>query len=45
MIADLDNLIGEGRGVELGVFTGDLSFNILNLWKGGTMFLIDIWRI
>lgn len=44
MIADLDNLIGEGRGVELGVFRGDLSFNILNLWKGGTMFLIDIWR-
>jgi len=44
LVNDLDNIVGVGRGAEVGVYKGDFSGKILNLWKGGTMFLIDIWR-
>ena len=44
LIYDLDNIVGEGIGVEVGVYRGDLSKEIMRLWKGGKMFLVDIWR-
>lgn len=44
LIWDLNNIVGKGVGVEVGVYRGDLSKEILRLWDNGTMFLIDIWR-
>lgn len=44
LVWDLNNIVGEGVGVEVGVFRGDMSKQILRLWTGGTMFLVDVWR-
>lgn len=44
LINDLDNIIGNGVGVEVGVFRGELSKRIMELWTGGTMYMVDIWR-
>lgn len=45
LVFNLNNLVGKtGVGVEVGVFRGDLTQHILGHWRGGTMFLIDVWR-
>jgi len=43
LIADLNNLITSGKGVEIGVFKGEFSKHILNNW-GGTLYMVDVWR-
>jgi hypothetical protein len=43
LIKNLTNLIGNGKGVEIGVFKGEFSNHILNNW-GGTLYMIDVWR-
>jgi hypothetical protein len=43
LIRDLNNLIPNGKGVEIGVFKGEFSKNILNNW-GGTLYMVDVWR-
>lgn len=43
LIMDLNNLIGHGKGVEIGVFKGEFSNIILNHW-GGTLYMVDVWR-
>ena len=43
LIKKLTNLIGNGKGVEIGVFKGEFSKHILNNW-GGTLYMIDVWR-
>jgi hypothetical protein len=43
LIKNLTNLIGNGKGVEIGVFKGEFSKHILNNW-GGTLYMIDVWR-
>lgn len=32
-----------GRGIEIGVFKGEFSKEILSKW-GGTLYLVDVWR-
>jgi len=44
LIWDLDNIVGKGIGVEVGVFRGELSKEILRLWSGGTIYMVDVWR-
>lgn len=44
LIWDLDNIVGEGKGVEVGVYRGDLSKRIMELWSGGTLYMVDTWR-
>jgi len=43
LIKDLNNLIPSGKGVEIGVFKGEFSKNILNNWEG-TLYMVDVWR-
>ena len=43
LIRDLNNLIPNGKGVEIGVFKGEFSKNILNNW-GGKLYMVDVWR-
>jgi lipopolysaccharide biosynthesis glycosyltransferase len=43
LIRDLNCLIPSGKGVEIGVFKGEFSKNILNNW-GGTLYMVDVWR-
>ena len=43
LIRDLNNLIGEGRGVEVGVFKGEFSRLILQNWVG-TLYMVDVWK-
>ena len=43
LIRDLDNLVPNGKGVEIGVFKGEFSKYILNNW-GGKLYLVDVWR-
>lgn len=44
---DLMELIGKdfptGKGVELGVYLGEFSKEILNVW-GGTLYMVDVWN-
>lgn len=42
-IKDLKNLINGKKGVEIGVFKGELSKFILNNWDG-TLYMVDVWR-
>jgi len=44
LVWDLDNIVGRGRGVEVGVFRGFFSKDILRLWQGGTLFMVDVWK-
>lgn len=44
LIWDLNNIVGKGRGVEVGVFRGFLSKEILRLWKDCDLFMVDVWR-
>ena len=43
LIQDLNNLIPSGKGVEIGVFKGEFSKQILNNWSG-TLYMVDVWR-
>jgi len=43
LIRDLKSLTPSGKGVEIGVFKGEFSKNILNNW-GGTLYMVDVWR-
>lgn len=43
LIRDLNNLIPNGKGVEIGVFKGEFSKHILNNW-GGKLYMVDVWR-
>jgi hypothetical protein len=43
LIKKLNDLIGNGKGVEIGVFKGEFSKNILTNW-GGTLYMVDVWR-
>lgn len=44
LISDLNSIVGpKGNGLELGVYKGDLSVKILNLWPESIMYLVDIW--
>ena len=43
LIQDFNNLIPSGKGVEIGVFKGEFSKQILNNW-GGTLYMVDVWR-
>ena len=43
LIRDLDNLVPNGKGVEIGVFKGEFSKYILNNW-GGKLYMVDVWR-
>lgn len=42
-IKDISNYIGNGKGVEVGVFKGDFSKQILQSW-GGTLYMVDVWK-
>jgi len=42
-IEDIKKYIARGKGVEIGVFKGDFSKDILNNWEG-TLYLVDIWK-
>ena len=43
LIEGLTTLIGNGKGVEIGVFKGDFSKIILSKWNG-TLYMVDVWR-
>ena len=43
LIDALSSLIGDGKGVEIGVFKGHFSKVILSKW-GGTLYMVDVWR-
>ena len=43
LIDALPSLIGNGKGVEIGVFKGHFSKVILSKW-GGTLYMVDVWR-
>jgi len=43
LIGNLNDLIGHGKGVEIGVFKGEFSKVILSKWKG-TLYMVDVWR-
>lgn len=43
LINALPSLIGDGKGVEIGVFKGHFSKVILSKW-GGTLYMVDVWR-
>lgn len=42
-IKDISKYIGDGKGVEIGVFKGDFSKEILQNWRG-TLYMIDVWK-
>jgi hypothetical protein len=39
----LNGIAPNGRGVEVGVFMGQYSREILEVW-GGTLYMVDVWR-
>ena len=39
----LNKLCPKGRGVEIGVFKGDFSREVLGKWNG-KLFMVDVWR-
>lgn len=39
----LNKLCPKGRGVEIGVFKGDFSKEVLGKWNG-KLFMVDVWR-
>jgi hypothetical protein len=43
LIDALPSLIGNGKGVEIGVFKGHFSKVILSKWEG-TLYMVDVWR-
>ena len=43
LIEKLEGLFPTGRGVEIGVFKGQFSKEILSKW-GGTLYMVDVWR-
>lgn len=44
LFTELPNIIGpSGRGVEIGVFKGDLSKELISKWNG-TLYMVDVWR-
>ena len=43
LINSLNSRIPNGKGVEIGVFKGDFSKNILTNWNG-TLYMVDVWR-
>jgi hypothetical protein len=43
LVADLNNLVPMGKGVEIGVFKGEFSKNVLQNWEG-TLYMVDVWR-
>lgn len=43
LIYSLNELVGQGKGVEIGVFKGDFSKVILENW-GGTLYMVDVWK-
>lgn len=42
-IKDISKYIGDGKGVEVGVFKGDFSKEILQNWSG-TLYMVDVWK-
>jgi hypothetical protein len=43
LIKKLNTLFPNGKGVEIGVFKGEFSKEILNSWTG-TLYMVDVWR-
>jgi hypothetical protein len=43
LIEKLNELFPAGRGVEIGVFKGQFSKEVLSRW-GGTLYMVDVWR-
>jgi hypothetical protein len=43
LLKKLNPLFPEGKGVEIGVFNGEFSKQILNYWNG-TLYMVDVWR-
>lgn len=43
LIKKFNSLYPKGKGVEVGVFKGDFSKEILSEW-GGTLYMVDVWR-
>ena len=43
LIDNLTSLVGNGKGVEIGVFRGEFSKIILSKWEG-TLYMVDVWR-
>lgn len=41
-IKNINKFISGGRGVEIGVFKGDFSKEILHSWNG-TLYMVDVW--
>lgn len=44
LINHLNTIAPNGKGVEVGVFRGELSKEIVRIWKNGTIFMVDVWR-
>ena len=42
-IKNISKYIGNGKGVEVGVFKGDFSKQILQSWEG-TLYMVDVWK-
>lgn len=43
LLKKLNELYPNGKGVEVGVFKGEFSKEILNSWNG-TLYMVDVWR-
>ena len=43
VIEELNGISPYGKGVEIGVFKGQFSREILSIW-GGTLYMVDVWR-
>ena len=43
LIKTLQEKYPKGKGVEIGVFKGEFSKEILNVWDG-TLYMVDVWR-
>ena len=43
LIKSMNALAPNGRGVEVGVFLGQYSKEILDVWSG-TLYMVDVWR-
>lgn len=43
LLNKLNTLYPNGKGVEIGVFKGEFSKEILNSWNG-TLYMVDVWR-
>ena len=43
LLKKLNTLYPNGTGVEVGVFKGEFSKEILNSWDG-TLYMVDVWR-